>query len=732
MIKMERVFKTKIFLLILYYFSSGFKCFSSNIISSSERNVVISGERKVEEILDEDNNLVNIKVDHPYTLKNIDYSLLKSMAKNRLLYRDLFVYDLKNLENKILKFSGNSTIFKGKDITVSNLFINESYIDINTKYYNTKSEYNKLNLKPFSKNFDSYMKYIEIVKNKNTGIFLFLQEITFIKNKFKSNFIKSYDDDMVNLDIYKAKFIDNSIKSYIFYFYKLNSFIIRDSLFKNNSSNFIIGIRESFKDIILTNVTFENNISSLETTGYISSKNLFFIKDCIFNNNYNSSFCIRKNSSNCRISHNKFQNNKSLHIGKGTLNFTLDVNYILENSLFENNEAKFGGAINSYDAYRGEKAIINNLIIRNNKAIDAGGILLKESYTNHKYYYDKYRITNIILSNNEAQNNGGGFYFCKLYKCGLTINNAKIDCNKASNNGGGFYLNKSNIEISNSIILNNKAKNGAAIYLSNKSSIVLNNYINISDNTTISKNNIASIFIDNTSSMTINFSEKNIIFYNNWNESENTIEALDIYNDGIISLYNKIKPGILDIYGGIKGNGEFNAFGPTIIDIHGATIKNKILKFHNHSINMPKIVLDIYDFDNGSRPGVGGKIIADNIEGSIILSIVFNDKETILKTINSGNSNEFNYTVITANKKNNFKVYLEECEFIKNLNIETYIVDYDNSLKIRFISLEKEINLNKEFSIYNNLNNFYVEELTEIDYNFEPAIFDSNNIGYSY
>lgn len=710
-VKKIKKLRTNIILLFLYFFGSKYECFSNNIVYSDKEGVIISGERQVKEAFDRENNLIILKVEHPYNMENVNPNLMESLAKNKFLHRDLFVYNLANLGNKSLEFRGNSTKLIGKSIFVSHLDDNKAYIDI----YPENPNYRTILSSKFLAS-DEYPKNIEIVKIINTGIFISLEEIKFTENNggyFIRN--KLSEKGLINLHIQKGIFANNSKN--IFDFYQPYSIEIENSLFQKNEH--FISIQEYSNRISLTKITFENNELSNTKNNVVNLKYIdsFFMEDSSFINN-NFSLYIKNDSVynlDCKINHNKFQNNNSLYSTGGLLNFDVYyTNYSIENSLFENNKAKYGGAINSYSPRRGVKCIMNNLIIINNKADEAGGIYLKEKYShpNHNDFND-YKITNTILSNN-----------------------------KASNNGGGFYLDNSNIKISNSVLLNNKARNGAALHLTNKSHVLLTNYVNISKNETTSNEHSASIFIDNTSLMEFLISDSNIILYDNRNKNN---ESVDVLNDGTLIVrhrtieYNPYNR--LHIYGGIKGDGQFIATGSVMIDIHKSIIKNKNLQFNNYNGYIPFISLDILDFNDENENCLGGKITADYIRSDgLFLHPRFLKKDDILNAAISGNQKDFYYTFITANKENNLTIYLEDkYRFIENLNAEIRIIKDVKNIKIKLSLLGQVRNPNKEFlskeldryNFNDFYNNFDIEEAMENDYDFEPAIFDYNNIRYN-
>jgi uncharacterized protein (TIGR02145 family) len=160
-----------------------------------------------------------------------------------------------------------------------------------------------------------------------------------------------------------------------------------------------------------------------------------------------------------------------------------DMPFFISNSIIENNgnvSIEGGGmAVNGYCS-------MNNVTVRNNLALNGGGLSLQNSILNDVtilncriesntasqsgggifgYYPDQWNIGFSILSNNLAENGGGFYLYHGSYN--KTFNNVLLFGNYASKRGGGVYIdeNYDPVSFTRSTLADNYAEiEGSGIY----------------------------------------------------------------------------------------------------------------------------------------------------------------------------------------------------------------------------------------------------------------------------
>ena len=259
----------------------------------------------------------------------------------------------------------------------------------------------------------------------------------------------------------------------------VDNVVIKNSEFYSNHASYFGGaIAYVSKNLELTSCVFDYNYVELVDgmggggvllLGFENQDNNCRVTDCIFNNNYMTPFdnnnghagvaCLRRGVTftNCNFTNNSvydtgvlgfhdggvviscnFYNNSAKECG-GALRFDpTDQPVIVEDSYFENNVAKYGGAI-----FSNSKSTINNCIFVNNVATDGGSIYSNQAQT----------IMNCTFKSNHAQNNGGALYNNHT----LLIENSNFFNNYALNNGGAIY-NLGTLDSNNCQFQSNKAK----------------------------------------------------------------------------------------------------------------------------------------------------------------------------------------------------------------------------------------------------------------------------------
>jgi predicted outer membrane repeat protein len=122
---------------------------------------------------------------------------------------------------------------------------------------------------------------------------------------------------------------------------------------------------------------------------------------------------------------------------------------ILSNLIIEKNESggKGGGISSEYS-----QLVLNNLDIKDNIALDGGGMYLSMSSDTLTL-----QMENVRVVSNEASNQGGGIFMG--WNKNTTITNSVIDSNSAFK-GGGIYMASSTAMVKNSLITNNSAIQG--------------------------------------------------------------------------------------------------------------------------------------------------------------------------------------------------------------------------------------------------------------------------------
>jgi len=134
-----------------------------------------------------------------------------------------------------------------------------------------------------------------------------------------------------------------------------------------------------------------------------------------------------------------------------------DTNLHLKGAVIQNCYSSLGGAV-----YAGHSnVIIDNSVITNNRASSGAGI-----YYASGYYYHTMSVINSEISNNVAEQNGGGIYTYDSFL--LELDNTVVSNNSSALNGGGIYrtnFHDINTIITNSYVTGNESGNGGGIYL---------------------------------------------------------------------------------------------------------------------------------------------------------------------------------------------------------------------------------------------------------------------------
>ena len=158
-----------------------------------------------------------------------------------------------------------------------------------------------------------------------------------------------------------------------------------------------------------------------------------------------------------------------------------------------------GGSVVTFENGEVDQALLSGFTIQNGKAIQGGGIVIKNSSSptitnntitgNSQENYENFfsggggiyiylsspTITNKTITGNSVTGFGGGMY---IRSSSPTLTSNIITNNTASKFGGGINIRSSSPTLTSNIITNNTANSGGGLFLDLSSSIISNNTIN--------------------------------------------------------------------------------------------------------------------------------------------------------------------------------------------------------------------------------------------------------------
>ena len=235
---------------------------------------------------------------------------------------------------------------------------------------------------------------------------------------------------------------------------------------------------------------------------------------------------------------------------------------LIDNCLFSDNIANYGGAIAIYDS----DILLKNSIVRNNEGThDAGGILIRNnsaailenvSVIGNRCFYDGggiYCCTNAspVLNNVTIANNfavqgydasGGGI---SCWNANVVMNNVTITNNFSEDDGGGIeIILESNITMNNVSISRNTSRSGGGIYISG-STVSLSGVSVFYNTSHYSGGGIYVVsYSEQETNITFDSSFRSNIYLNNSMGNEN--RANDIYSncelDVIVDTFTVLEP----------------------------------------------------------------------------------------------------------------------------------------------------------------------------------------------
>ncbi|MCK5330227.1 MAG: fibronectin type III domain-containing protein, partial [Candidatus Marinimicrobia bacterium] len=216
---------------------------------------------------------------------------------------------------------------------------------------------------------------------------------------------------------------------------------------------------------------------NIENNGSIRLNNAHpFINNCTIRNNTASGIYAWSLSDTLKITNNIISNNVETHYSIGGGIVISGRRATISNNTIRDNVAINGGGIN---IQHGSTAYITNNNINNNTAtgsywLDGGGGIY---ITSGNYSPSYVTISNNIISNNNAVSVGGGINAYD-WRTTVYITNNVINNNNAGYSGGGIqaYQGGPSVISSNSIIANSSGL-GSAIHLENADFQITNNTI---------------------------------------------------------------------------------------------------------------------------------------------------------------------------------------------------------------------------------------------------------------
>jgi len=251
--------------------------------------------------------------------------------------------------------------------------------------------------------------------------------------------------------------------------------VIEHCTFNNNTEN---GVYNEFSDMTINTSAFNSNGGS----GLFNESSVTILKNCTFSSNtQNGLLCIygaNTDIQNCTFSDNmvygidadnsSITTTESAFYGNKISGFhavdaSNSAEIIVQNSNFENNGdgSENGGAIYAESL---NKAILYNLYLTKNKAIDGGAIYQSGVAIS--------KLSNAEFWKNSATNNGGAVFVSGQT---ATVYHVTASHNTAGNLGGFASAHTSTVEIQNSVLWNNTANSATDNINAESSSISASN-----------------------------------------------------------------------------------------------------------------------------------------------------------------------------------------------------------------------------------------------------------------
>lgn len=407
------------------------------------------------------------------------------------------------------KFTGNSAAFGGAVNNNGTALIKNSEFTNNTanSLISGKTTFT-YNNKEYTKDYFSY--------TGQGGAINSMGDITIEGSKFNTNIAAESGGAVIsfgNVVIKNSEFKNNTAKSKCDEgYYSVNEHgdvVYNDRSDSEGHGGAVAAAGRDEHKLTVENY-FEGNVSGSEGGGAIATFINTEISNSIFKNNQSDgsggAISVLYRSPSLSILNSTFIGNTSADFG-GAVNS--DGNLVIDNSIFTDNKAVYGGGaieaygdentlisiknstfennkamgedgtgaggalslgINAYDPY-GEAKLANNVIIdntifKNNSSGDGGDGGGGAVWIYNENGSQKQNITNSkFISNSTAGDGGGIIYMSGTGGSTLNIENTDFENNSAKS-GGGIYVDSGNLHITDSSFTGNTAKeNGGAIYI---------------------------------------------------------------------------------------------------------------------------------------------------------------------------------------------------------------------------------------------------------------------------
>lgn len=225
-----------------------------------------------------------------------------------------------------------------------------------------------------------------------------------------------------------------------------------DKFLNNKGGGMYVWVTGSSEDVHIKNCAFDNNTGNGITTAYGSGP--VYVENSIITNNTGSGILIAPDFP-FFISDSRIEGNGNFTINGGGID--ANGNCTMDSVIVKNNKALNGGGMALQNTILNEVYISNSWIGDNISTQNGGGI--------YAYYPDDIDILSTIICNNTADNGGGIYLFQGSYEKNLS--NVIIFGNHAFSRGGGFYSyqNYDSVEFFRTTIVDNVADiEGSGIY----------------------------------------------------------------------------------------------------------------------------------------------------------------------------------------------------------------------------------------------------------------------------
>jgi len=385
-----------------------------------------------------------------------------------------------------------------------------------------------------------------------------------------------------------------------------------------------------------------------------------------------------ENNGNLTVNNCLFQNNNATYGGaiKNDINCVLTLN----GCTFKDNTATHGGVIYN----RGSMTVINSNFFSNSASTDGGAVYNEGKLTvetskfsnnaaNGGSIYNNGNVTviNSTLNGNFANIHGGAIYNVGTFN----VVNSSLSGNVANNNGGAIY-NEGKLKVTSSILsANNAGTNGGAIFTTGTSYTSDVHFNSIVGNTAVTGNAI--------------YNEGTLDVSNNWWGSNNGPVHGDVFGKTVLSwLVLKLSAVPVSIgnndHSTVTADLRYNNYGLILL---GSSANGMTVKFTTTlgTISQASVVNGTSKSILKSGTKTGTAIISAYLDNQTVQTLV-KVKDTISPKINS------------TNPKNSAlgipKTAVITVKFSEKISAGTNI----NNIKVKNINTGKYVNISKLIS----------------------------------